>query len=217
MLIPAGPPNLLHPPGRPFLPDDHPLAHIERGLANNDGIERNEDNHICCRCVKKTRVILATPCAHLLCMGCAARSRTACTAPGCGQAYAMQSREDPARRQDNPNPLADVPVQLIEFQPAFVQRGARGAAEGTWQRTWTSTESSTSKGKHLLLRLAEIDASVRPAQPRPKVIVFSQFWEHMHVLHLQLERQGVQHATFGGDSEKKGNMRQQEKAVALRK
>lgn len=200
-------------PGGPFLSLEggikHPLAHIEQGLAHGG------PDHKCCRCGKVSRVLVVTPqCAHLLCMGCTGRSSTACTAPGCGRPYLMQARDHPARRQDNPNPQADVPWQLIELQPGYTQVGARGAAEGAWQPDWHSTQSS--KGDYLLRRLAEIAADAGPAQPRPKVIVFSQFWEHMLLLDLLLEQRGVRHATFGGDGDRRRNMRQHQKADALR-
>lgn len=41
-----------------------------------------------------------------------------------------QSVDDPARKQHNPNPKWPVPVELIEWQPVYHQRGAKGGCEG---------------------------------------------------------------------------------------
>lgn len=108
--------------GPPFLPHDHPLFYVEDAMVHGG---------ICALCAAWARVLFATPCRplpHLLCADCARHDSTACMAPGCRQPYLMQSKDDPARKQDNPNPQWDVPLQLIEFQPAYVQRGARPAS-----------------------------------------------------------------------------------------
>jgi hypothetical protein len=75
----------------------------------------------------------------------------------------MQSVDDPARKKTNSAPKWEVPVDLIEYQPAFAQRGAQGAKGGEWQATWEITESS--KCAHLLKRLVSL--GVAPAQPPP--------------------------------------------------
>jgi hypothetical protein len=38
-----------------------------------------------------------TPCAHMLCAGCASSDSTACVAAGCGVKYVMQAVDDLAR------------------------------------------------------------------------------------------------------------------------
>lgn len=44
--------------------------------------------------------------------------------------------DDPARRADNPDPKWPVPLELIEWQPAFAQRGEKGAESGGRARCW---------------------------------------------------------------------------------
>ena len=121
------------------------------------------------------RVVTVAPCAHLLCVNCAASERERC--PACGVAYIMQASplgrgdarsrsapctwrarphgqprpppaapfyrpplhappplsstppqavDDPERLRLNPAPKWPVPLELIEWQPAYVQRGEEG-------------------------------------------------------------------------------------------
>lgn len=117
----------------------------------------------------------------------------------------MQGVDHHERRRDeqgtvNPNPKWAVPRDLIEIQPAFVQHGATGAAEGYWQDTWKSTEST--KLDYLIRKLREIGAlplkgwnptawgtenavqtwpATGLAAPR-KAIIFSQFELHASFL-----------------------------------
>lgn len=127
----------------------------------------------------------------------------------------MQAAADPARRADNPKPKWAVPQQLIEFQPAYTQRGATGAGEGAWQPDWQHTDST--KCQYLVSRLREVGALPPPGwnpnnqndwdllgtegtfpsvrwpwagghkgiQPA-KAIVFSQFWPHLLLLERSL-------------------------------
>ena len=71
----------------------------------------------------------------------------------------MQSVEDPARREVNPNPKWEVPIELIEWQCSYTQRGAQGMSGGMWSNDWEKTEST--KCVHLLKRLYEIGAAVK--------------------------------------------------------
>lgn len=50
----------------PWLPVHHPLAHIEASLRHG--------GH-CRACAAPTRLLLVTPCAHLLCVACARPAR----------------------------------------------------------------------------------------------------------------------------------------------
>ena len=143
------PPLPFHLPGGlpPFFPADHPLARVESGLRFGGPCD-------CCR--QPVRLLIATPCACILCVHCTAQNRTHC--PQCRHPYTMQSVNDPARRRDaqgglNPNPKWAVPKELIEWQPAYVQLGATGAAEGYWQEDWKHTEST--KISYLIKRLRE--------------------------------------------------------------
>ena len=105
----------------------------------------------CDRCSLPCRLPLATPCACLLCVECAAPSRERCAA--CGTGYEMQAVEDRARAATNPDPKWAVPAEAIEWQPSYAQAGALGASGGHWAPAWSSTKSS--KVAHLVRRLVE--------------------------------------------------------------
>lgn len=47
--------------------------------------------------------------------------REAC--PVCGGGYRMQAVDDPERAATNPNPKWEVPIEVIEWQPSYVQKG----------------------------------------------------------------------------------------------
>ena len=112
----------------------------------------------CDRCSLPCRLPLATPCACLLCVECAAPSRERCAA--CGTNYEMQSVSDPARNLTNPNPKWPVPIEVIEWQPSYAQRGALGASGGHWSPAWATTKSS--KVAHLVARLVEYGIAPPP-------------------------------------------------------
>jgi len=137
----------------------------------------------------------------------------------------MQSCEDPARIADNPNPKWSVPQQLIEFQPAYAQRGARGAGEGSWQPDWQHTDST--KCQYLIKRLFEVDAlrtremNGKAGKPVTKAIIFSQFWPHLLLLERSLnmavddpQTQVAQYRTTRDDKYGK-SLTQAEKAAEL--
>ena len=136
--------------GLPFCPGNHALHHVEEGLTEGGS---------CNRCHIDTRMLVSTPCLCMLCVDCAVQDSKKC--PCCTRPYVMQDVNDPERRRDakgtvNPNPKWAVPKQLIEVQPAFVQRGAVGKAEGYWQDTWQLTEST--KMDYLIRKLRSISA-----------------------------------------------------------
>eukprot|EP00892_Ulva_mutabilis_P003989 jgi/Ulvmu1/1962/UM012_0123.1 len=134
-----------------MVPPSHPLAHVETALRNGGP---------CDACAAPSRMILATPCAHVLCVDCTAKdSHTCCV---CGAPYRQQPVDDPARRAFNSNPRAPVPIDLIELQPVFHQRGAQGSSGGGWQPQWEATRST--KCDYLIRRLRELHI-VPPAPP----------------------------------------------------
>lgn len=71
----------------------------------------------------------------------------------------MQSVDDPARREVNPNPKWEVPIELIEWQCSYTQKGAVGLSGGYWSEDWQFADST--KCMHLLKRLYDIGAAVR--------------------------------------------------------
>ncbi|XP_022945298.1 F-box protein At3g54460-like isoform X3 [Cucurbita moschata] len=166
----------------------------------------------CARCGEWCRLPVIAPCRHLLCLDCVALDSEGCTFPGCGKLYVMQTLETLAR-PENPNPKWPVPIDLIELQPSYKQ--------DDWDPDWQSTSSS--KVAYLIQRLTalgeandkialippssfpkhdtllqEIDHSRNFASDhevvREKVLIFSQFLEHIHVIEQQLAIAGIKFA-----------------------
>ena len=52
----------------------------------------------------------------------------------------LQAVDDPARKKTNSAPKWEVPIHVIEWQPAFAQKGATGVKGGEWQAKWEQTE-----------------------------------------------------------------------------
>ncbi|XP_063941100.1 F-box protein At3g54460 isoform X2 [Daucus carota subsp. sativus] len=158
----------------------------------------------CMRCNEWCRLPVITPCRHLLCLECVALNSERCTYPGCDNFYEMQSPEI-LTRPENPNPKWPVPKDLIELQPSYKQ--------DDWHPDWQSTSSS--KVNYLVHRLKELlggnqniscpinggvdlkqvsettscsepsnESNVAPSE---KIIIFSQFLEHIHVIALQMK------------------------------
>ncbi|XP_020237937.1 F-box protein At3g54460 [Cajanus cajan] len=165
----------------------------------------------CVRCKEWCRLPLVTPCRHLLCLDCVSIDNTKCTYPGCGKLYEMQSR---LARPENPNPKWPVPKDLIELQPSYKQ--------DNWDPDWQSTSSSkvsylvqrlkalrgTDEGTNLNAdnsnEAMHIEKGVRNVQKYSmsstktnlnpeKVLIFSQFLEHIHVIEQQLTVAGIKY------------------------
>ncbi|KAL8260186.1 hypothetical protein R6Q59_028139 [Mikania micrantha] len=167
----------------------------------------------CMRCDEWCRLPVITPCRHLLCLDCVALNSEKCTFPGCDNLYEMQSPETLAR-PENPNPKWPVPKDLIELQPSYKQ--------DDWNPDWQSTSSSkvsylVKKLKdlqeannimencinegHDAKKIDEPSSpflrSEAPARSinrsLEKVLIFSQFLEHIHVIEQQLMAAGVKY------------------------
>ncbi|GMH42988.1 hypothetical protein BSKO_10910 [Bryopsis sp. KO-2023] len=166
----------------PYIPRFHPLFDIAEALRSGG---------ICGKCLANVRLLVLTPCGHLLCTDCVGEDRFKCPIASCRHPYVMQSETDPHRFHHNPNPQRPVPIEIIEWQPSYAQRGAIGTEGGKWNADWEATKSS--KCEYLVKRLKEIGAvcdegsSVR-TRPGTKAIVFSKFWRHL----LLIERTFVE-------------------------
>ncbi|KAJ0871638.1 putative chromatin remodeling SNF2 family [Helianthus annuus] len=165
----------------------------------------------CMRCDEWCRLPVITPCRHLLCLDCVALNSEKCTFPGCDNLYEMQSPETLAR-PENPNPKWPVPKDLIELQPSYKQ--------DDWNPDWQSTSSSKvsylveklkdlqEANKKTENRISadndakEIDELLSPVRRSEasarsnnrsleKVLIFSQFLEHIHVIEQQLMVAGI--------------------------
>ncbi|KAF6153043.1 hypothetical protein GIB67_034765 [Kingdonia uniflora] len=140
------------------------------------------DGCSCFRCQEWCRLPVITPCKHLLCLACVALDSEKCSYPGCGNPYEMQSPEI-LTRPENPNPKWPVPKDLIELQPSYKQ--------DDWDPDWQSTSSS--KVSYLVGKLKSLheDQSRQKMSPPDKVIIFSQFLEHIHIIEQQLAVAGI--------------------------
>ncbi|KAL9257031.1 F-box protein-like protein [Drosera capensis] len=124
------------------------------------------------RCNQWCRLPVITPCRHLLCLDCVALDGKRCTFPSCNNPYEMQA-PDNLTRPENPNPKSP----------------------DTWDPDWQSTSSS--KVPYLVQRLKEIQygaSSDSCEAPFEKVIIFSQFLEHIHLIEQQLLFTGIKFA-----------------------
>lgn len=194
--------------GPPYLDEIHPLRRIEDTLCHGG---------ICDTCSQYYRILFVTPCACITCVDCTAIDRYKCS--HCGEPYTMHASTDPTRLLDNPHPKWDVPKELIEFQPAYAQRGAEGKSEGAWQPMWKETDSS--KCVYLIKRLKGLgiipqntdtsDAFNGDDEEPNKAIVFTQFWHHA----LLIERVLNQHASRRHIALYRKQMSQMEKASEI--
>ncbi|KAJ8423789.1 hypothetical protein Cgig2_023111 [Carnegiea gigantea] len=173
----------------------------------------------CQRCQEWCRLPIVTPCRHLLCLDCVALNSEKCTFPGCGFSYEMQSPEI-LTRPENPSPKWPVPKDLIELQPSYKQAGFRILNATFWDADWQSTCSSkiaylVERLKEIQATNKLSDCSMDKATyggvcdfvsreelcarqnngssetPAQKVLIFSQFLEHIHVIEQQLAIAGI--------------------------
>ncbi|KAL3136547.1 hypothetical protein ABBQ38_005794 [Trebouxia sp. C0009 RCD-2024] len=189
----------------PWVAPTHPLAYVENAL---------RDGGPCQRCRAVARLLVVAPCAHLFCLDCVSTDRLAC--PTCRKPYQMQSVSDPARLDNNPNPKWDVPMDVIEWQCSYTQKGAIGLSGGAWSANWQITKST--KCVHLLRRLMDIGAvpncpaaegAGEASKGATKAIVFSQFWMHIQLINAHLRAHGVALALL------KQDMSPKDKAAAV--
>ncbi|KAI4370465.1 hypothetical protein MLD38_018818 [Melastoma candidum] len=165
----------------------------------------------CILCREWCRLPIITPCRHLLCLDCVAMDSERCPLPSCSYSYEMQT---PESRPENPNPKWAVPKDLIELQPSYKQDDW----DPDWQSTSSSKVSYLIERMKELLDANEllsssnnVDRDVVDSQNHmmvasrdqpgfitnskkstlEKVIVFSQFLEHIHVIEQQLMLAGI--------------------------
>uniref|UniRef100_A0A1D1XU40 F-box protein At3g54460 n=1 Tax=Anthurium amnicola TaxID=1678845 RepID=A0A1D1XU40_9ARAE len=176
----------------------------------------------CLRCGDWCRLPVITPCRHLLCLDCVALDSERCTFPGCGNPYEMQCPELLAR-PENPNPKWPVPKDLIELQPSYKQDNwdpdwhatssskvaylverlkdlqeanvklgyCIGTIDGSEELVTNRKKHSTSLVQQYCANKPNYDSySIMPE----KVIIFSQFLEHIHVIEQQLTIAGIRYA-----------------------
>ncbi|OIT32406.1 PREDICTED: F-box protein At3g54460 [Nicotiana attenuata] len=177
----------------------------------------------CMRCKAWCRLPVVTPCKHLLCLDCVSLNSEKCTIPGCGNLYEMQSPEI-LTRPENPNPKWPVPKDLIELQPSYKQDDWNPDWQSTSsskvaylverlkeiqqanRMIINSNEDgveavSGSHGKSNFSRFSSQGYFVGSSNDfcnliPEKVIIFSQFLEHIHVIEQQLAVAGIRFASL---------------------
>nr|XP_025624853.1 F-box protein At3g54460 isoform X2 [Arachis hypogaea] len=176
----------------------------------------------CVRCKEWCRLPLITPCRHLLCLDCVSLDNMKCTYPGCGKAYEMES-PDSLARPENPNPKWPVPKDLIELQPSYKQddwdpdwqstssskvsylvQRLKALQESNEEMGFCKAKSNheldteNSSPMHMrdggsLFQECSIRSTMTNMKP-DKVLIFSQFLEHIHVIEQQLTIAGIKYA-----------------------
>ncbi|KAJ4847219.1 hypothetical protein Tsubulata_008468 [Turnera subulata] len=176
----------------------------------------------CLRCNEWCRLPIVTPCRHLLCLDCVALNGERCTFPGCDNLYEMQSPEI-LTRPENPNPKWPVPKDLIELQPSYKQadwqstssskvaylvrklKALQGTNEGVGhaiddchdamnikEQTYPpSVSNNTMAQSHQSFCRQGAEPCNTSSE---KVIIFSQFLEHIHTIEEQLKLAGINFA-----------------------
>ncbi|XP_020598804.1 F-box protein At3g54460 [Phalaenopsis equestris] len=176
------------------------------------------DGCSCFRCKDWCRLPIITPCRHLLCLDCVALDSEQCTYPGCNYRYEMQSPEV-LKRPENPNPKWPVPKDLIELQPSYKQDDWDPDWESTSSskvaylinklkdlldsnlqmhccvdRIYNNETLASPPNTHSEVsthqEITRRNCDSHKALPL-KVIVFSQFLEHIHVIEQQLTIAGI--------------------------
>ncbi|XP_057807863.1 F-box protein At3g54460 [Salvia miltiorrhiza] len=178
----------------------------------------------CVRCREWCRLPVITPCRHLLCLDCVALDSETCTFPGCGYSYEMQSPEELARpenpnpkwpvpkdlielqpsyKQDDWNPdwqsTSSSKVTYLVRQLKQLQESNMLIGYPTEKREVISNDISLSSklSYHNTLPDQKAFQNSRNGWCQnglEKVIVFSQFLEHIHIIEQQLSIAGVQFA-----------------------
>ncbi|KDP40524.1 hypothetical protein JCGZ_24523 [Jatropha curcas] len=176
----------------------------------------------CQRCNEWCRLPVVTPCGHLLCLDCVGLDSERCTFSGCGELYEMQSPEI-LTRPENPNPKWPVPKDLIELQPSYKQDNwdpdwqstssskvsylvqRLKALQDANRECLSSINENDAKNieqihpsvmgdSSALLQDCCRQSSKSSKSALEKVIIFSQFLEHIHVIEQQLTFAGIKFA-----------------------
>ncbi|KAL3537690.1 hypothetical protein ACH5RR_001056 [Cinchona calisaya] len=163
----------------------------------------------CMRCKEWCRLPVITPCRHLLCLDCVALDSERCTFDGCGNLYEMQSPEILAR-PENPNPkwpddwhpdwqltssskVTYLVQRLKELQEANQRIGNFIDENGVDPIEVFNFPPQRCTLYGALEQEVCVKFGCQSMRTLPeKVIVFSQFLEHIHVIEQQLTIAGIQ-------------------------
>ncbi|KAK6933960.1 SNF2, N-terminal [Dillenia turbinata] len=165
----------------------------------------------CLRCKEWCRLPVITPCRHLLCLGCVALDSERCTFHGCGNMYEMQSPEI-LTRPENQNPkwpddwdpdwqsTSSSKVNYLIERLKAIQEANRKICysiheyiEGELPEELPSSSRANWNG--ILHQKAYVQQNNESYKLLPeKVLIFSQFLEHIHVIEQQLTAAGIKFA-----------------------
>ncbi|XP_049370689.1 F-box protein At3g54460 [Solanum verrucosum] len=180
----------------------------------------------CMRCKVWCRLPVITPCKHLLCLDCVSLDSEKCTIPGCGNLYEMQSPEtlarpenpnpkwpvpkdlielQPSYKQDDWNPdwqstssskvayLVDRLKEIKEANRMIIISNEDKIVETSVSHVHTRINNfSTFSSQQYLVGPSSDFCNIIPQ----KVIIFSQFLEHIHVIEQQLAIAGISFASL---------------------
>ncbi|KAL9677507.1 hypothetical protein QQ045_005739 [Rhodiola kirilowii] len=175
----------------------------------------------CMRCKEWCRLPVITPCRHLLCLDCVALDSEKCAFPGCDKSYEMQTPEELARpenpnpkwpvpkdlielqpsyKQDNWDPdwqsTSSSKVRyLIKRLKALrdTKRNVHSTGDGSKLDLGIESfqHSQLTTLNPILLHESPIQSDEYLMHVSEKVIIFSQFLEHIHVIEQQLRVAGI--------------------------
>lgn len=124
----------------------------------------------CAGCYKFIEHPYVTPCAHLLCEECVLKDMHRCTAKHCGTPYRLDDK--------------GVPEDFIELQPSIVSSVG-------WSPDWGF---ASAKMDYLINRIQSLplnetwrDGERQPHLTKPKVIIHSNFFDHLNVCIARLK------------------------------
>ncbi|KAH6824501.1 SNF2 domain-containing protein / helicase domain-containing protein / F-box family protein [Perilla frutescens var. hirtella] len=178
----------------------------------------------CVRCKEWCRLPVIAPCTHLLCLDCVALDSERCTLPGCGYLYEMQTPEELARpenpnpkwpvpkdlielqpsyKQDDWNPdwqstssskVTYLVHQLKQLQESNMLIGCPAENREVMSNDISFSSKSSCSNISLDQQACHYSRNGRCQNGVEKVIVFSQFLEHIHIIEQQLSIAGIQFA-----------------------
>ncbi|KAJ8756029.1 hypothetical protein K2173_024576 [Erythroxylum novogranatense] len=182
----------------------------------------------CFRCKQWCRLPIITPCRHLLCLDCVALDREKCTFPGCGYLYEMQSPETLARPENpNPKwPVPKDLIELqpayqqdqwypdwestSSSKAAYIVQRLKSLQEANRESFYSVNNSNDVKKIEEQVHQSQISNSCGLFEvsskhcfdshktSTEKVIIFSQFLEHLAVVGRQLTQAGIKWVELTG-------------------
>uniref|UniRef100_A0A2N9HE55 F-box domain-containing protein n=1 Tax=Fagus sylvatica TaxID=28930 RepID=A0A2N9HE55_FAGSY len=152
----------------------------------------------CVRCNEWCRLPVITPCGHLLCLDCVALDSEKCTYPGCGNLYEMESPDDnwdPDWQSTSSSKVTYLVQRLKALLEANREIG-HYMGEGKTAKCMDELVCPSQMSDARVLSLDDCSRASSETQrfSAEKVLIFSQFLEHIHVIEQQLTIAGIKFA-----------------------